>query len=73
MELVYTTDLQNLESLMRNLIKNERRRNLRIKVFVQTLLDLFEIEEIFRSYRQVQGRNQSYLGKSITFKYIVST
>lgn len=33
MELVYTTDLQNLESLMRNLIKNERRRNLRIKVF----------------------------------------
>lgn len=33
MELVYTTDLQNLESLMRNLIKNERRQNLRIKVF----------------------------------------
>lgn len=36
--------LQNLESL--NLIKNERRRNLRIKVFERILLDLhFEIEE----------------------------
>lgn len=37
MELVYTTDLQNLESLMRNLIKNERRQNLRIKVFERAL------------------------------------
>ena len=36
--------LQNLESL--NLIKNERRRNLRIKVFERILLDLhFGIEE----------------------------
>ena len=35
---------KNLESL--NLIKNERRRNLRIKVFERILLDLhFEIEE----------------------------